>query len=182
MRALGGELERPPADEDPAAANLRSGSQRVVAAAGRAIRDHAIVVNKRPTSIDGTDARSRAHSRLFELAPDGNAQQHARNCSNALKQKVSLDPVVQAILAGLQEHTVSLTRAVSCPRRRITPEVARWVCPRVHQLRRMLTKVDLSHNPLRMVGLLHLMRAIGDAQHLKSIVLCNSELDLAREL
>ena len=46
----------------------------------------------------------------------------------------------------------------------------------------MLTKVDLSHNPLRMVGLLHLMRAIGDAQHLKSIVLCNSELDLAREL
>ena len=185
MRALGGELEHPPADQGPAAANLRSGSQRVGAAAGRAIRDHAIVVNKIPTSIDGTDARSRAHFRLFELAPDGNcsnAQQHASNCSNALKQKVSLDPVVQAILAGLQEHTVSLTRAVSCPRRRITPEVASWVCPRVHQLRRMLTTVNLSHNPLRMVGLLHLMRAIGDAQHLKSIVLCNSELDLAREL
>jgi len=122
----------------------------------------------------------------FELMPEGwNADSSPEEHTRRTRAQHDLaaqhaDPTVETVLAGMQDHTVRVTKKIGCARRGINPAVAKLVSHRIRHFRNHVNEINLTHNPLRMEGLKHLMVAIHDAHHIQRMDVASCELDFGR--
>jgi hypothetical protein len=118
---------------------------------------HVQVVMKSKLATSEQPPSPEAETNQFEIVPL-DLQSKSKNDSHDAPHHTSLpqreagarplDPTVEAVLVSMQQHTVTITKKISCVRRGITPVIARAVAHRIRHFRNFVHEIDLSHNPV----------------------------------
>jgi hypothetical protein len=132
-----------------------------------------------------------AEASQFELMPETGKASEGKSrfetteptdeVQNTLPAGSRAGPAVESVLATMELQTIRLSNKLSCARRGVTPTVVKALTHRLRLLRDLVTDIDLSHNPLSMSGLLHLMQALGDLKHVKRLNLSSCDLNFVPE-